>query len=270
MTLLPLDNSVIFKKLFSNPEILVVFLKDLLGVEIDLTQATIETEKRFAPPVGAVDIALDIFVEDPQHRLIVEIQRVRYDYHYDRFLYYHQIATVELTKSHKNYKLDRAVHTIVWLTRPTRDPLHRHSLITTALCSTTERGEQLDIYPHKLYFLNPYYLNDQTPQGVADWLTLVLESIRHPRHPQLPNRPIIERAAQLIDESELTPQELAVYLEETGYEQNLQLNRQAGRLEERYGIARGILAKGMDLSLVSELTGLSLTELAELQQGLDS
>ena len=43
-----LDNSVIFKKLFTDREVLQAFVKDVTGATID--PETIETEKSFAPP----------------------------------------------------------------------------------------------------------------------------------------------------------------------------------------------------------------------------
>jgi predicted transposase/invertase (TIGR01784 family) len=278
MPLAPLNNSVVFKKLFTDPEIVAAFVEDLIGVKLELQANNIVLEKKFSPPIGAIDIALDIFIDDPKHRLIIEIQKVRYDYHFDRFLHYHQAAIVELAKSHKAYKLDRTVHTIVWLTRKVREQAYQHSLITTSLSSVTERGEELHLYPHKLYFLNPYYLNDQTPAGLVDWFQLVVESIVNPNTPQI-NRhnKFIEKAAQVIAEDGLTPQEMVVLLEETGYEENLRLHREEGRLtgrqegqeegrltgrqEGQIEIARTMHRKGFDIALIAEVTGLSIEEL---------
>jgi predicted transposase/invertase (TIGR01784 family) len=275
MALASLDNSVIFKKLFTDPEILTVFFKDLTGIELE--PETIETEKRFSPAIGPVDVEFDIFVEDPKHRLIVEIQKVRYDYHYDRFLHYHQVATVELVKSHSDYKLERAVHTIVWLTRPVRDKTHQHSLITTSLCSIAEDGQTISLYPHKLYFLNPNYVSDRTPSGLADWLQLVVESIKNREQPNLNStRTIFQKAAELIKADELTPQERAVYFNESEYESKRQADKdeglqeglkkglQQGRQEGIRDTARAMLAEGLEPAFVAKVTGLPMREVAAL------
>ena len=262
MPLAPLNNSVVFKKLFSDPEIVTAFVKDLMGVKLEIQADNIELEKKFYPPIGAIDIALDIFIEDPKHCLIIEIQKARYDYHFDRFLYYHQAAI-------KAYQLERTVHTIVWLTSRVRDKAHQHSLITTSLSSVTASGEELHLYPHKLYFLNPYYLDDNTPTGLVDWFQLVVESIMNPNAPQINRQnPLIEKAVHLIAEDGLTPQEMVVLLEETGYEENLRLNREEGRTEgwsqgrkeEQQAIARAMRQKGFDIALIAEVTGLSVAE----------
>ena len=55
-----LDNEVIFKKAFTNKIVLEAFVKDILGIDIDLV--TIETEKKFSPKVGYVDFELDKYL----------------------------------------------------------------------------------------------------------------------------------------------------------------------------------------------------------------
>ncbi len=284
MRLAPLDNSVVFKKLFRDPAIVTAFVKDLIGVDLDITADNIELEKQFVPTVGAVDIKIDIFVQDPKHRLVIEIQRQRYDYHADRFLYYHDVAKVELIRSYQDYRFGHTVYTIVWLPRRTHDPFLSHSIVTTSLCSVTEAGEHLNLYPHRLYFLNPFYVNEHTPAGVADWLRLAAESITNPQHPTLNlERAILERATQLIMEDGITPQERAQMFEETGYENHLQQRYEEGKKAgEQTGmqagletgqrqkapeIARAMLAQGMEPSLIAQVTGLPPDKVADLARG---
>lgn len=45
MQLAPLDNSVVFKKLFRAPEVLTTFFKDLTGIQLSLKPENIELEK---------------------------------------------------------------------------------------------------------------------------------------------------------------------------------------------------------------------------------
>jgi len=268
MHLAPLDNSVVFKKLFRDPAIVTAFVKDLIGVDLDITADNIELEKQFVPTVGAVDIKIDIFVQDPKHRLVIEIQRQRYDYHADRFLYYHDVAKVELIRSYQDYRFGHTVYTIVWLPRRTHDPFLNHSIVTTSLCSVTEVGGHLNLYPHRLYFLNPFSVNEHTPTGVADWLRLAAESITNPQHPTLNlERPILERATQLIMEDGITPQERAQMFEETGYENHLQQRYAEGQQQKAQEIARAMLAQGMEPSLIAQVTGLTPGEVAELGRG---
>lgn len=261
-----LDNSVVFKKLFTDREVLQAFVKDLTGVTIEPDR--IETEKSFAPPIGAIDIKIDIFAEDTAHRVIVEIQRVKYDYHYDRFLHYLMAAILDLQRAHTHYKLDKTVYTIVWLTA--KDDALPHDLVTTGLQSVASDGTAIPIYPHKLFFLNPNYRSDRTPAGIRDWLELVFESIAHPAAPRLNSaRSIIRKATGLIESDGLTPTERRIIMEDQGYEEHLALREEEGRAEGRkarnYEIARSMLAKGFEIAVIAEMTSLSEEEIERLR-----
>jgi hypothetical protein len=259
MPLAALNNQVVFKKLLSNEAILKAFIKDFLN--IDLVPETIEVENKFTPPIGGIDIEIDIFVNDPTHRLVIEIQRERYSYDFDRFWHYHLVSPIELAKSYKAYQLERTVYTIVWLTRQIREASYQRSLITTSQLTQTEYGETLSLYPHRLFFLNPFYLNEHTPPGLKDWMELVVESVTNPRQPRINlKRPIIQHAAQLIDDDGLTPQERVAILNEKDFD----ILRQQERYDEKLVIARKMLADGVELAFIMKYTGLSATELATL------
>jgi hypothetical protein len=88
-----LDNEVIFKKAFTNELVFKSFVKDVLG--IDFVMGKIETEKKFNPKIGFVDFELDIYAESADKRVCIEIQRVEYDHHFDRFLHYFLILITE-------------------------------------------------------------------------------------------------------------------------------------------------------------------------------
>ncbi|MEM7535556.1 MAG: PD-(D/E)XK nuclease family transposase [Chloroflexota bacterium] len=229
-----LDNSVVFKKLFRDPDVLSEFIKDLLGLDLQLTADQIETEKKFTPPVGNVDIAYDIFVDDPENRIVIEIQRVRYGNHYDRFFYYFLIAIIELVKSHKTYKMDRTVYTIVWLTRQTQDKTYQKSILTNTFVTEANTGQKINVYPHKLIFLNPHYIDDKTPKGIADWMNLVIQSLKHPTNPELNyERDIFRKATELIAEDGLNPTERAEILDENAYVDNIEEAREDGELRRQ-------------------------------------
>ena len=53
----PLRYDVIFKKAFCDRDIFTAFVQDVLGIKIEIDH--VETEKRFAPPIGRVDSRFD-------------------------------------------------------------------------------------------------------------------------------------------------------------------------------------------------------------------
>lgn len=273
MPLAPLDNQVVFKKLFRDPIILEAFLYDLLGVRLGLTAEQIELEKQFHPPIRRVDFIMDIFVDNPSHRMLIEIQRERYSYNHDRFLHYHQAAIVELASGYRGYSLEREVHTVVWLTQKVQEERFRRSLMTTSLTTVTELGERLTLYPHKLYFLNPYYLTAQTPAGLQDWMKLITESITNPKTPQVNQaRAEIQRAINLIEQSELTPFERAQMKDEEEYQDTLAAREKKSRLEglaegkrlQTLALAQSLLDVLDDLT-ISQKTGLPIEEIRKLR-----
>ncbi|MCX6277053.1 MAG: hypothetical protein NT004_03020, partial [Bacteroidetes bacterium] len=84
--LAPLDNETIFKKAFTDKFVFQQFVKDLFDVDIVVNK--IETEKQFVPPIANIDFKLDIYAETVDHRFVIEIQKIDYDYNFNRFLNY--------------------------------------------------------------------------------------------------------------------------------------------------------------------------------------
>ncbi|MEZ4866204.1 MAG: hypothetical protein R3C14_33110 [Caldilineaceae bacterium] len=95
----PLRYDVIFKKAFSDPEIFTAFVEAVLGIKLEIDK--VETEKSFALPIGRVASRFDLYAEDIKNRIIVDIQHVRYEDHYDAFLHYHCAAILERLSKQK-------------------------------------------------------------------------------------------------------------------------------------------------------------------------
>ena len=162
-----LDNEVIFKKAFTNKVVFTQFVKDIVGIDIEVSE--IETEKEFDTKLGYIDIKFDIFAESTDHRVIVEIQKVEYDYNFDRFMNYFLSAIIDQQKSSKKYnspkgslfgvpnKIDQTVYTIVILTAPykikTKDgDIIQDEVLLSKLNPQNLRGEEKNIFGHELYF----------------------------------------------------------------------------------------------------------------------
>jgi hypothetical protein len=178
--LAPLDNGTIFKKAFTYKTVFISFVKDILGIDIEVDK--IETEKKFDPKVGYIDITMDIFAESVDHRVIIEIQRVDYDYNFDRFLHYFMMALAQLQRSAEQYTIERTVYAIVVLTAPYKIDQKNNKPIKDEVMITSVDPRNLDdkiveIYGHKLVFLNHYYRKENTPPNYHDWLDLIYEFI---------------------------------------------------------------------------------------------
>ncbi|MCP4153211.1 MAG: hypothetical protein GY757_36105, partial [bacterium] len=166
-----LDNETIFKKAFTDKAVFTGFVKDILGIDIKVSK--IETEKRFEARPGNIDITYDIFAESSDHRVIIEIQRVDYDYNFDRFLHYHNMAVSQLQKKSRAYKIEQTVYTVIVLTAPyvisqkTGAPIIDDVLISS-VDPRNLQDKVVPIYGHKLIFLNHRFRKDNTPGNYKD------------------------------------------------------------------------------------------------------
>jgi predicted transposase/invertase (TIGR01784 family) len=268
-----LANEVIFKKAFTDKFVLQCLVRDLFNV--DFVPETVETEKRFEPKIAHIDFKYDIFAQSHDQRVIVEIQRVDYDYNFDRFLLYHNMAIAEMQRSSKEYKTDKVVYTIAVFTGKyvgterngkvvERDILFHHSNLFDL------EGKEFDVFGHKLIFLNHHYIKDTTPQGYKDWLSLVKESIKNPENPiiNLKNQGI-KKVAELIDYEQLSPEELRESKNRNAAESAKEAYKLAAELGKQIEMATNSIAEGFDDKLISKLTGLTLEQIQELRAELN-
>ena len=278
--LAPLDNETIFKKAFTDKIVFLQFVKDVLGIEIEVDK--IETEKKFEPKIGDIDISYDIFAESTDHRVIIEIQKIDYDYNFDRFLHYHIMAVAQLQRSAKEYKIEQTVYTIIVLTAPykinqkTGEPI-KDEVMISSVDPRNLGGKTVNIYGHQLIFLNPHYRTKDTPENYLDWLDLMYESVHNPEnyHVNLKNKGV-EKVVELIDYDKLSPE--AVHLmkvseqkkamrkivENEGFEKGKKEGIEEGLKKGKIEMAKAMKEEGEPLEKISKFTGLSKEEIKKL------
>lgn len=245
MNLARLDNEVFFKKAFTDPFVFRAFVKDITGLEVD--PEIIETEKGFSPKVGSIAFKYDIFAEDPKTRTIIEIQKVEYDHNFDRFLHYHLQGITEQQRTSDDYTVGRTVITIVVMTSKYKvdektGMLIEDEVLISALNPQNLKGEERNLFGHRLIFLNPNYKENDIPGNYRDWLDLFYESIHHPNNPNINTENAgIRRAASLIEFDNISPEELTAAKIETGRRKVLALER----AEEREEIIKALVRQGI-------------------------
>jgi hypothetical protein len=259
-----LDNEVIFKKAFTDKIVFKAFVRDILGIDIEVD--VIETEKRFEPKVGDIDFKMDIYAESVDKRVVVEIQRRDYDYNFDRFLHYFLIAIAEQQKKAPVYDIPQTVYMIVVLTAPYRfdeksGKAVRDEVLLMKLNPQTLQGIERDVYGHKLVWLNPNHPDESSPRPMRDWLDLVYQSIHSPERPSLNKaNEGVQRAAALIEYDNLTPEERA--------EMKMNNGRKVVRAMDTYDslieVAKKLKTNGVAIEIIVESTGLSRGEIENL------
>ena len=267
--LAPLDNETIFKTVFTDKAVFTRFVKDILGIDIEVDK--IETEKKFEPKVGNIDLSMDIFAESIDHSVIIGIKRVDYDDHFDWFLHNFFMATAQLQQNAQEYKLDKTVYIIVVFTSPykigkkTNRAIRDEVLITSFDLGNLSDKSDPD-YDHKITFQKYRYRDEDTPTNYRDWLDLFYESIHNPENynVNLDNEGI-KKAVELIDFDKRDPRSLHLMkvdaqrkeVREMVEEEGIEKGRKEGAEEEKIKIAKKLKTNGVSIELISKSTGLS-------------
>ncbi|MCU0288790.1 MAG: hypothetical protein MUF15_20645, partial [Acidobacteria bacterium] len=239
---------------------------------------------------GDISISYDIFAESADHRVVIEIQRVDYDYNFDRFLHYHMMAIAELQRNAKEYRIEKTVFTIVVLTAPykitqrTGEPIIDEVLISS-FDPRNLKDRVVNLYGHRLVFLNPHFVTEETPQNYRDWLELVYESSHHPDNFKVNmNNEGVRKVVELIDYNNLSPEmidqmkidnqrrAMLKIVETEGYKKGEKQGFEKGKQE---GIEKGIekgkmemivqmKANGIGIDIISRVSGLPIEEIEKL------
>jgi hypothetical protein len=252
-----LHYGVIFKKAFSQPSIFSAIVKDFFDVTIEIDK--VETEKSFSPVIGNVDSRFDLFAEDKKNRIIVDIQHKRFADHDDRFLHEHCATLLEQVTSAYDFKPKRQVLTLVVLTSGDR---HKTDISITDFEPKTLEGKGLGETQHKVIYIAPKYVTEQTPEPYQQWLRAIDDSLDGEVEESHYQSEIIQQMFALIKKDKTTPQEYARMKDEYANEQwfrekSAKVREQGIKQGREQGLEQGkkegqILAKQQ--ALISMLT----------------
>ena len=229
MQVIPLKSGVMFKQVFSQPHIFNQFVSDILGIQFSVDK--VHTEYEYPEPVGFVRSSYDLFAEDKKQRIIVEIQHIKEDDFFDRFLYYHLISLIEQAGGYREYEFQQTVYTIVVLTSTPRDGSVNFSCAVSDMNPMDEYGNIHALYPHRLVFLCPRQVNSHTPDKIRQWLTLIEDSLDGEIDSQQYNKRIWQDILKYIKKRDISPAMLAELKDEAAWEKAKQRFTDEGRKE---------------------------------------
>ena len=260
-----LDNEVIFKKAFTNIIVFKAFVRDILGIEVEIDK--IQTEKKFEPKIGFIDFELDIYAETVDKKIVIEIQRVEYDHHFDRFLHYFFMLIAEQQRKARTYKIDQTVYVIVILTTPytisekNGQPMQDEVLLLNVNPQNL-KGEVKDLYSYQFVCLNPNHPEPETPQAIRDWLDLIYQSIHSPERPILNKQNSgIMKAVELISRDNLTYEERTLAKNTEARKETLAIYNNLRSIE----IAKNLIKAGLMDEQISEGTELSIEQIQKIR-----
>ena len=214
MKIASLDNEVHFKKVFTDVEIFTAFVKDVLGIDIEIDK--VETKEILQSKLSAIKFRMDLFAEDKKNRTVVKIQKVDYDYAYKHFSHYFHANLLDLQKSSQDYSYAKDVYVIVVATaaykiKNKNGKLLRDDVLITDTNPRILKGGKRYMHDHKLVMLNAIHANDDTPKAIKDWLDLIIESMKEEQDLNKINtdNPVINKAVNRAIREDLTPEERA-------------------------------------------------------------
>jgi len=259
---------VIFKKAFCVPEIFTGFVRDFLNIELEID--TVETEKSFPYQVGRVASRFDLFAEDKQNRIIVDIQHARYRDHYDRFLHYHCAALLEQIINADNYRPELKVFTIVVLTSGDK---HKKDVSMIDFDPKDLKGNPLGEIPHKMIYICPKYRDDDTPKAYQEWMRAIQDSLDEQVEENDYTVAEVRKIFDYIEKDKVSPEERAQMFDEYNeeqlkqdkFEEGLKKGIKEGAEKNTEKIAKEMLRKKMEISLISEITELPHEVITQLQ-----
>jgi len=204
---IPLKYGTMFKHAFSPVDVFTQFANDILDIDLHIDE--VHTEYEYPEPIGFVKSKYDLFAEDKEQRIIVEIQQVKEPDFFDRFLYYHLISLAEQVKGYQAYQFDRTVYTIVLLTSVPRDGSIDFSCAVSDMNPIDEQGRKIGLYPHRLIFLCPRLVNDSTPPKVKKWLSFIEDSLDKKMDENQYSDDLLQGIIERIKKQTLNPELLA-------------------------------------------------------------
>jgi predicted transposase/invertase (TIGR01784 family) len=125
---------------------------------------------------------------------------------------------------------------------------------------------------HKIIYLCPKYVTDKTPEPYRDWLLAINDSLDKQVDETDYDNAIIQEIFSLIKTDGISPKDRAKMIDEYSDEEYMLDERRKSKKEGKAeGKAEGIkesakamINKGLDFMLISEITGLSESELRAL------
>ncbi|TGN99922.1 hypothetical protein PN36_31785 [Candidatus Thiomargarita nelsonii] len=270
MQVIPLKYGTMFKHAFGQPDVFCQFAKDILGIEINIDK--VHTEYEYPEPIGFVRSKYDLFAEDTEKRIIVEIQQVKEEDFFDRFLYYHLISMVEQVGGYQAYGFDRTVYTIVVLTSTPRDGSIKFSCAVSDMNPIDEYGDIIEVYPHRLVFLCPRQVNDKTPPLVKKWLNFIKDSLDGEMDEVDYPDTLWRKIMAAIQKQTISPALLSEIKDDAAWEEakihfveeGREEGREEGILKQQRETVLQAREMGLDEMAIAKLTGLTAQAIKEI------
>ena len=280
-----------FKRLFGsepNKDLLIDFLNQIMGEERQILDLTYNQNEHFGHSDENRKVIFDLLCTGSNgEQFIIEMQRVRQEYFKDRSLYYtSSLITQQAPKGGPkwNYQL-KPVYLIGLMDFSFDESRNEQYLHRVQLMNS----ETLEGFYDKLGFVFieiPKFLKSENEltSELDNWLFLLKNMSRLDKIPVFLRKPVFSKLFNIAEVSNLTGKEKMAYDEslkikwdnysgmdyaikegvKEGIKEGLKEGMKKGKEESKKEIALAMKIRGMEISVIQELTGLSESEIEKL------
>jgi predicted transposase/invertase (TIGR01784 family) len=274
---------IAFKKIFGNDahkSILIEFLNEILELDSPIESVTINNAYQVPRLKGLKETTLDVKATDKLKReFIVEMQVEKETAFAKRAVYYSSKAYSQQLKKAEKYHLLKPV---IFLGILDFTMFEHDSVISRHLILNKETGQH-DLKDLEFNFIElPKFTKAESElETVAEkWIYFLQHADDLDRVPENTNTSALKDAYEVAAQHTWTQEELDIYeaqefkiavdanVLETARMDGVAEGIEQGKLVEKRLIAKGMLAKNLDLNTIVELTGLTFDEIQKLTQQL--
>jgi len=266
---------IAFKKIFGNEahkNILIEFLNEILDLDAPIEDVSISNSYQAPRLKGLKETTLDIKATDNKKReFIVEMQVEKETAFVKRAVYYSSKAYSQQLQKTEKYHLLKPVIFLGILDFTIFD---HASVLSRHLILNSETGQH-DLKDLEFNFIElPKFTKSESELAtVADkWIYFIQQADNLDHVPENANTPALQEAYEVAAQHTWTREELDIY---EAQEFKIAVNQnvietarmdgiEQGRLDEKRIIAKGMLAEGLSIEIISKLTSLSHDEIQYL------
>jgi predicted transposase/invertase (TIGR01784 family) len=275
---------IAFKKIFGNDAhkcILIEFLNEILELDSPIESVTINNAYQVPRLKGLKETTLDVKATDKLKReFIVEMQVEKETAFAKRAVYYSSKAYSQQLKKAQKYHLLKPV---IFLGILDFNMFEHDSVISRHLILNKDTGQH-DLKDLEFNFIElKKFTKSQTQlESVADkWIYFLQHADDLDRVPENADTPALQEAYEVAAQHTWTAEELDIYeaqefkiavdanvLETAlmdGMAKGMAQGIKQGEHQKALAIAKGMLAEGLAVEIIAKLTGLTHTEIENLQ-----
>lgn len=269
-----------FKHIFGqeiNKDCLIKFLNDLLEGERHITDLTFKDKEQLAEAKDRKGMIYDIYcTTDTGEEIIVEMQNTYQQNFVNRSIYYTARSVISQAKSGTEWRYDmRPVYTVCLMNFAPHDDTP-HKFRTDVVLADKDTGEVVSGNMRIIYLMLPLFGKNTEEECETDfdcWIYILKNMEILERMPFTARDAVFKKLAEIASVEHLHYEEREKYEESLKVlrdEYNIRMTaKEEGIAEEKFETIKRMRAIGMDVDMMSKVTGLPVSDINKVLENLE-